>query len=555
MKKAKLIAVALGSKRTASDLMPILKELLEDQRPEDELLFNLAEQYAVILDYLPDPGIVVPPLERLASQEETCVRDKAVESLGIVMENYGTRMADSVCKAVDRLARGESFCSRVSACGLFEKVYKHCNEQQREGLRKLYTTLCSDETPMVRRAAAAKLGGLVKVVEKSYVVSELIPVYRQLVQEDTQDSIRVSCVDTAVTLCSILNHEEMRSHCISVITNAAGDRSWRARLCVAKSFTTIAKSVGQEITTDKLVQPFLNLLKDSESEVRCAALECTEHLAEVLSSEQMQSFIVPQITSLGVDQNEKVRAEVARILGPVAVVLGRDASQKLLLSLMLDLMKDEFHDVRLNMVASVGSIAEVLGTEVVANSLLQHVQAIIMDNQWRIRYTVVKQMPALAEQFGQEVFKAKLESLFLQSLTDSVQQVREATIDNLGKIAQRFGSEWATQHLLPLVENNYTPTSGYSSRLTILHAMTQLCAVMSPEQVVQLVVPTLVKATKDTVPNVRICACIQLAGLFDKHVFGPASIENVIKPALTPLKEDTDPEVQYFASLALGKCK
>jgi serine/threonine-protein phosphatase 2A regulatory subunit A len=165
------------------------------------------------------------------------------------------------------------------------------------------------------------------------------------------------------------------------------------------------------------------------------------------------------------------------------------------------------------------------------------------------------QMPSLARQFGQEVFKAKLEQLFLSSLTDSVQQVREATIKNLGDIAKNFGTEWAAGHLLPKIEEQYTPTSGYSSRLTILHAMTQLCGVMTPEQIVQLVVPTLVKGTKDTVPNVRFCACIQLQELTEKHNLGANAIENVIKPALRQLLDDTDCEVQYFASAALAKCK
>merc|ERR1711904_284303 len=181
--------------------------------------------------------------------------------------------------------------------------------------------------------------------------------------------------------------------------------------------------------------------------------------------------------------------------------------------------------------------------EVLVNNLLQHIQAIIMDNQWRIRYTVVQQMPALARQFGQDVFKAKLEQLFLSSLTDSVQQVRQATIQNLGDIASNFGTDWAAGHLLPKIEEQYTPTSGYSSRLTILHAMTQLCKVMSPEQIVQLVIPTLVKGTKDTVPNVRFCACMMLSELIDAHNLGSAAIENVIKPALKVLLEDTDSEV------------
>ncbi len=50
-------------------------------------------------------------------------------------------------------------------------------------LRQLYTQLCRDETPMVRRAAAQKLGGFAKVVERDYVSRELMPLFTDLTQD------------------------------------------------------------------------------------------------------------------------------------------------------------------------------------------------------------------------------------------------------------------------------------------------------------------------------------------------------------------------------------
>lgn len=44
--------------------------------------------------------------------------------------------------------------------------------------------LCHDDTPMVRRAAAAKFGELAQVVELEYLKADFIPMFVSLAQDD-----------------------------------------------------------------------------------------------------------------------------------------------------------------------------------------------------------------------------------------------------------------------------------------------------------------------------------------------------------------------------------
>ena len=55
-------------------------------------------------------------------------------------------------------ATGEWFTSRTSACGLFSVAYGQAKDSTKQELRQLFRSLCGDDTPMVRRAAASKLG-------------------------------------------------------------------------------------------------------------------------------------------------------------------------------------------------------------------------------------------------------------------------------------------------------------------------------------------------------------------------------------------------------------
>lgn len=56
-------------------------------------------------------------------------------------------------------------------------------------LRNHFRNLCQDDTPMVRRAAASKLGEFAKVVEVEYLKSDLIPMFINLAQDEQVRSL------------------------------------------------------------------------------------------------------------------------------------------------------------------------------------------------------------------------------------------------------------------------------------------------------------------------------------------------------------------------------
>ena len=111
IKKLSTIALALGTERTRSELIPFLTDTIYD---EDEVLLALAEQLGSFTPLVGGPehvGCLVPPLESLATVEETVVRDKAQESLRtIAKEHSAADLETHFVPLVKRLAKGISTC-------------------------------------------------------------------------------------------------------------------------------------------------------------------------------------------------------------------------------------------------------------------------------------------------------------------------------------------------------------------------------------------------------------------------------------------------------------
>lgn len=555
-----LIASALGPQKTVSELIPYLVQAIDEEkfRNDEEFLCKVATGLGQITKFMNGNQleILIPPLESLAAQEETVIRTSAVDSLCSIVKEKPDLTSKFLVPCLHRLAtKTDFFTARVSACSLFPTAYQFADEDQKAALRKAFVTICSDETPMVRRAAANLMTDFARVCDKQSFLADLIVAYKQLSQEDTQDSIRVACVNTTIELAQKFNTQENLQHTVSVINDGCQDRSWRVRLTVAKEFPKLCKAFGSELL-EQLLDCHRRLLRDQEFEVRKESLLAIEVVIKerALSPSALMDLLLNKdsihLETLQEDSAQQVRAALAKLMGPLAQALGKDQTQQHLSKIIISLMKDEYHDVRLNIVGHSGDICEVLTPEIVAqNNLLHTIQSLIMDNHWRIRETVVSQVPKLARLFGVDMFQNKLEALFISSLRDSVFWVRKCAISHLEELVGIFGPQWTVEHLMPKILDQYSQSAGYANRMTTLMALPSVCVKLTPEQASQYVLPLLLKATRDSVPNVRFCACERIVTLIKKGLYLKSNTQE-IKSTLQELTHDSDCDVQYHAQLA-----
>jgi len=328
IKKLSTIALALGVERTRSELIPFLTDTIYD---EDEVLLALAEQLGSFTPLVGGPEFVhclLPPLESLATVEETVVRDKAVESLRNISQQHSPPdLEQYFVPLVKRLASGEWFTSRTSACGLFSVCYARVSPTVKAELRTHFRSLCQDDTPMVRRAVASKLGEFAKVLEPEYVRSDVITHWSSLAS-DEQDSVRLLAVEACVAIASLLSPEDLEQHVMPILKQAAEDKSWRVRYMVADKFTDLQRSVGPEITKQVLVPAFQSLLKDCEAEVRAAAAQKVRDFCHNLPSDCQEAIIMnnilPLLKELVGDPNQHVKSALASVIMGLSPILGKN---------------------------------------------------------------------------------------------------------------------------------------------------------------------------------------------------------------------------------------
>ena len=266
------IALALGGERTREELLPFLHDSLDD---DDEILLALAEELGEnFVEYVGGPAhahLLLVVLESLAAVEETLVRDKAAHSITTVCKSLSAAQVEEFyLPLLKRLSTGDWFTSRTSATALYAAAYPAASPATQDEMRVMFAALCTDDTPMVRRAAAKELGPFSRTLTHDVLLSDLLPTFRKLAQDD-QDSVRLLTVDALIAIAEALTNDECKAYLGPTMKSMVSDKSWRVRYMVADHFVKLASAAGEDIVRDELVVAFVALLKDNEAEVRTAA--------------------------------------------------------------------------------------------------------------------------------------------------------------------------------------------------------------------------------------------------------------------------------------------
>lgn len=547
-----LIGQALGPQRTRDELVPYLHEFIDDD--DDEVLLVLSEELAGLVSHVggvEHAHVLFAPLELLAGVEEQSVRSKAVEStVAICAELPDASIVEHMVPVCTRLANMDWFTSRVSACNLCTAAYKRVPADTQAELRKIFTKLCSDETPMVRREACSCIGKFVNQLESKDTES-MIASMTKLAQDD-QDSVRLLSPQMCIEFLTV--SKDNIDAIYPVVLSLCRDKSWRVRWMAADKFhevCTVFKTAENEAWMSELVQCFVALLQDSEAEVRTAATFKLDVVAKLFPQDKA-SLLLPAVQALAKDTCQYARAALGSVVMGISEVIPRQEVLEQLLPIVLQLLKDSDAEVRLNIISKLDTVGEVIGMEMLTQSLLPAIGELSTDDKWRVRLAIMEHVPRLATRLSPEFFEQKLCEQCVTWMGDLVFTVRRAACRTVTELVQVYGKEWGAKHIIPKVVDLSTHKS-CSYRLTATLALRDLVEKNCAPDTFQLILPHILTLCNDPVANVRfnVAQTLQIA----LSVSTPEDRKAKLTPALEKLLKDTDPDVRYFSEEAMEALK
>lgn len=543
------IATALGPDRTRSELVPFLNELLDD---EDEVLLALTESVPALTDYIGGSSscnLLLPPLEKMCYMEDVTVRDKAVQGLKKVISKLDFKKNEEALMAiVKRFVSGDYHTAKGSAANIIPFIYPQCSSSYQNELLQIYSLLCGDEIPLVRKFAAINLKDFVKLLPNTNE-NELLNFFKTLMK-DEQDFVKLFLIDSLVAFAKVFsnNSQKLNNMIIPCLKSLAEDPSWRIRFTVSDKIVELGQYLGKDLNKKYLLPYFIKFLGDAEAEIKTNAATRLAEYAILLDVDDIVGKVIPSIKPLASDNIQHVRASLASSILQLCPLIGKKYTNDHILSIFLLLLRDEFSDVRLALFKNLDEITKVIDIDSLSQSLLPALTDLAVDKNWRIRSASIEFLSFFARKMGESFLNDKFSKILLDWLLDRVYGVREAAVNCVRSLAEILGGPWTEKVLFPkiaVLQNN----PNYLHRQSVLFTIMKLVGLLSQDALGKTVMPVLVTLHKDPVPNVRMNAARALKMIIPYLKEKSAEKENG-KKMLTQLAEDTDPEVKLIAKSA-----
>jgi serine/threonine-protein phosphatase 2A regulatory subunit A len=468
MRRLSVVAAAMGTDGTLSTLLPYLStHVATNEDEEDEVLLLLADQLGNLVPGLV-PGSkalpVLPLLERIASVEETVVREKAVESLNKIVPCLSYRW-DEVGAAGD----GEADAVMADADGADGEPSQSASSSSSHH---------PSQTPALLLSMAKRLSGADWFTAKVSAAGILPAIYRYFTSLQTAQI--AAGVDPDGN-----NADAAASESDAQPKPADAHRELRA--------------LYKELAADEAP-----MVRRSAARHLAAFVEAVAALPKT-AQELSASPNSPNATNPPTIPPD-VRRIVLDELVPVYQTLGTD----------------EQDSVRLLAVSASGSVGYALGVdpELTSELVFPVVRGGCQDLSWRVRNHLSKEFATVAASLGftapeYESLQVEIFRLFSSLLQDNEAEVRSVAVDAVARMAQLGGPDLFQAHItpaLPILAED--PVMEVRSKLA--HAIMDCCdettcAILTDRVVLQDFKPLLENFLNDEFAEVQLRVLTKLS--------------------------------------------
>lgn len=549
-----LVAAAMGHEHARAELMQFL---MTANQLDGEVQMSLASCFGSLIKYVGGPDyahVLLGPLKVLASAEESIVRDKAIESMGIICDSIPAANADTNLMATCRdLSSAEFFTARASACAFIVKVYSKVSDSNKTALRGIFKALVKDETPMVRRSALKYLPTLCEALPSNIITTEVTKDILTNSVNDDEDSVRLLLPASLSVISGKLNDSERASIIIQFLRMIVKDGSWRVRSALANELPTIAKPFTQESVMNDICPILFRLMRDPEAETKTAACRAISGILALLNGQEafIADKFIPEIGGLTNDGAPQVRREVALRLMELASVIDRHNANASIVPLFIQILRDSDNEASVALLTSLLTYVDKVDLTGMTPAILPVILEIAGETHWRVKVVIIKLIPSFARVLGLDEFTKKLFPLVNTWLCDSIFSVRDQMATQLGALVQLFGVDWATQALAPVILQ-FKGNANYLIRQVTLMCVNHLQGFIPMNILVKHFLPVVLHMSNDRVPNVKFMVAKTLLLFVGTN---EPKINQQIQACLKTLSNDADTDVKYFACMALLKCQ
>lgn len=455
MNRLPIVAQTLGdSAPNKGRILGLLTNVL-DNEDHEEVLMAMAVALGKLAGYFRLKMIFI--LERLVRIDETVIRQCTADVYrALAPQLTANEIKQVLVPNIEKVADTKHPPTKVAALLIIMAVFGCCAPAEKKKLTIKINAFFKEDSLLLRRALASKLGELSFHMGKSEVVG-LVTSFKKLASDDAH-SVRSATVHSLITLSQTLNKDENKKHLLPIIIALSSDKSWRVRFSLAEHFGSLAKAMGSS-ASDNLLSVLGSLLRDVQPEVRVKATFSLAQTVDLFGLKKLEN-VNAYMGILVNDSMQLVRTAAGEVL---CNLFKLDLKQVFssngksppkgeggkLLELITKLIKDPDLEVSMEGIRAFTACTVHFKSAAPLSSILNIVQELLKSSpNWRIRLACLDSILSLAKVIkDQKFFDKVVRTSFTIGLNDQVNKLRNVC----RRYIPTFGVYWENKNGLAYI--------------------------------------------------------------------------------------------------------
>ncbi|KAA6400935.1 MAG: putative Serine/threonine-protein phosphatase 2A 65 kDa regulatory subunit A [Streblomastix strix] len=387
--------------------LPLMKKLAEDEL--DVVRINVANVIIALMKQLSPDDIsnsVIPSMKVLAGDKSWRVRQRVASLMKDICQLCkGDVLCNDAINIIVRLLKDDESEVRVLSIQQLPLAAAIILPVQASGAQQGITTspaveslfykeitpilrnLIHDDIQRVREAAAATVALLSPVYKKEKTVSELIPIAKDVLQNEETPEVRFAFLTKVDQLLSVIESGAVSDLLRQHLEPLATDRQWRIRQSVLLLIPILAKIMPPDFfNTANLLKISLNLLGDSVFAVRESACSNLKELTIIMGEQWAKTVLIPNITKIAAEKNYLYRMTTLFAVQSLSTAFSGEDIESNLLPIINPLVRDNVPNIRFNLARTLRHLADKLSSDVIKTKIQPVLEHLLLDKDKDVKF-------------------------------------------------------------------------------------------------------------------------------------------------------------------------
>ena len=543
------ISLALGSETTRKELLPYLKNCINNEE-EDEILIELTKILSNFLDCMGgDTSELLNLFGALLSIDEPTIRKEAINSLKEVLNQIGgiNNIEKDLMEIINKFYWSDDVNQKLSAMNLIILLYNDLNENNKKIVMNYLENFLNSDNLLIKKELMNEIVKITCHLNIDYI-KKLISIITK--DDNNNDNIRENLINVLISLKSHKDLNFIINFIYDLIIKLSEDNNWKVRLSLINNFSEILKFPKINYNFNQMIiNIYIKFIEDSEEMIRNACCINLEDITKLLKNEINFNKILQNLEKLSKDEKISVKKNLSENIFKIFPLLNAKQINEIIFKVFNILLNDDNLDIKINIIQNIAELSQTMDLNNFIEKIIPSIISIAQNKSWRLRNKIINIIPSLV---NQNFFMNDIFPICLNYLTDHVYAIRESGSKLLCNIyIDIYKNKENLMYEKKLNEklDNMINLSNYLMRNTCLIFIKFFCEKIEDKIYFNFFEKNLInyvyKLSNDKISNVRL-NCGFIFNKIKNYEFNDKMHKDKIKKWIAILKNDEDKDVRII---------